>query len=133
MKAYNKGDKVTYITSWDDRGTFAYTHAIVHSCGAKRMVLTNEKSGREMGRCFTPARLESIDGLAAAGFRGTFPRLDDAQAQALCIAAGNLFVPQLRAQYERKIALANSASYADGIREYIEQLHEARATWTAEV
>ena len=41
-KRFNKGDAVTYITSWDGNGTFTFEHWTVYSSGKQQMVLVGE-------------------------------------------------------------------------------------------
>jgi len=58
---WTKGDRVTVFGSWDDEGTFWFTHATVYSCGAKQMVLTSASNlgpekNVELGRHFDPRR-----------------------------------------------------------------------------
>ena len=93
--AFKKGQEVTLITNWDSKGTFAYTHAVVYSCGQKQMVLTDAGNGREMGRNFAPApgRLQAgIEEKGGVAYHylpgGTFPRMTDEEAEAACLQAG---------------------------------------------
>lgn len=117
-KAFKKGEAVTYIADWDCKGTVYFRHAIVYSCGAKQMVLTDSTTGVEMGRNFRPIVGEII---------GTFPRMSDEAAVTKCLEAGASIVASERARFDRCLAAGHGESYNAAIREDIDQLHEPRA------
>ena len=52
---FTKGQKVTHISRWNNLGDFTYRDAIVYSCGKKRMILTDEITGEEIGRNYNPS------------------------------------------------------------------------------
>lgn len=123
MKAYKKNDEVTYIADWDEKGTFYYRHAIVHSCGNVQMVLTDAESGKEMGRHFDPTI-----GLVRNTWRGTFPRMTDEKAEKLCLSIAADRLTERRATYTRLAAIEDSsAGYKKAMLASIDELHEPRA------
>lgn len=133
-KVFKKGDKVTLISSWDRCGTAIYRHAIVYSCGAKQMVLTDEVTGEEMGRHFSPNlgsleyTFKEINGwrsYSAAG--GTFKRMTDEEALEACLKVGAEDVKYQSAHYERCLAGGHGEGYNNAIRKDIAKLHEPRA------
>ena len=83
-KDFTKGDRVTLIRDWNDKGAVYFNQAIVFSCGAKRMILTDEETGEELGRNYSPK-------LAANGALGTRPRVEGAEliAEAFAVAAAS--------------------------------------------
>ena len=52
---FTKGQKVTHISRRNNLGDFTYRDAIVYSCGKKRMILTDEITGEEIGRNYNPS------------------------------------------------------------------------------
>jgi hypothetical protein len=126
-KAFNKGDKVTHIASWDDKGTVTYRNALVHSCGMKQMILTDEATGEEIGRHFAPVLGSLEESVRRCGV--TFPRMTEEEAIAACLKVGALWV---EAERERIAACrayyANErASYHAALDEDEAKLHEPRA------
>lgn len=106
-KAFTKGDAVTLLRSWDNKGTVTYTDAIVYSCGAKRMVITCAATGRELGRQFAPVR-GSLDNVGSFNWQGVFPRMTEEQAVEACLEAGAKVVEAVRRNYaHRSDILAN--------------------------
>ena len=103
MKNFVKGQEVTYISSWDGKGTFRFTHGIVYSAGQKQMILTDAVSGEEMGRNYRP-----YIGMVV----GTFPRMTDAEATEACIKAAAGWLPTEIASHKRLIA-HNAKRYPD--------------------
>lgn len=69
-KQFTKGQKVTYFGPWNNKGVVYFTHAIVHSCGHKQMVLICEESGNVLGRHFETA-------VGEPDWGGTFPRVSE--------------------------------------------------------
>ena len=121
-KAFNKGDEVTYINDWDRKGTTYFRHAIVYSCGKKRMVLTDAETGEEIGRHFTPARAE-------IGGSGAFACMTDAEATAAALALAENILISETAHLERCLQFNDTAGegYKNAIRKSIAALHEPRA------
>lgn len=129
-KSFKKGQEVTYFVNYDRRGTVAYRHAIVYSCGAKRMVLTDAVTGKEMGRNYDPflGRMNSETiGNTIYSPGGTFPRVSDEEAEAMCLHMGAEIVRQEQEQFAHCLSLGWGEGYDRSIRKQIEQLHEPRA------
>lgn len=124
-KAFTKGERVTLIQSWDNKGTAAYRHAVVYSCGKARMVLTSEATGEEIGRNFTPAR-GNMESVAAFNWYGVFTRMTDEDAAALCLDVGARVVEAARAQYRACVARNNSPEYRAAMDKNEAELHEPR-------
>lgn len=94
--AFSKGELVTLINNWDRNGTVSFRHAVVYSCGLKRMILTDAVTGEEIGRDFQPVR--------AVGFEfGTRERLTDEAATALGLKLSEHFRTEERARLENCI------------------------------
>jgi len=121
-KAFTKGQLVTLIGSWDEQGTAYYRDAVVYSCGAKQMVLTDEATGEEIGRHFKPAVGDFDNG-------GTFPRMTQEEAEAACLVVGTNVVVRQRAHYaSRRVQFGGSCRFYDaGLNESEAKLHEPRA------
>lgn len=116
-KAFKKGDLVTYLNDWDRKGTVTFRHAIVHSCGAKQMVLTDAKTGEEMGRHFAPE-------LGTIGKPGTFPRMTTEEAQAAGLELANTILANERAHFTRCLNNPNtSEQYKAAVRKDLDSLH----------
>lgn len=114
---FTKGQRVNLIRNWDGKGTFFVTSAVVYSCGKKKMVLTNEKTGEELGRNFLPSR-----------FQYNFALVVDVSEDANAVAAEQaaLFIEYEIARYERILSnpAVGSAAYIKAIEE---DLKKARA------
>ncbi|WP_026793179.1 hypothetical protein [Pleomorphomonas oryzae] len=126
-KAFKKGDLVTLINNWDGRGTFSIQHAVVYSCGAKRMVLTDEQTGEEIGRNFQP-----VVGRGWA-LEHVFPRMaeENARAIALELGASVVMTEAVRIQSNRdRFPDSYSAEYTAG---QLARLHEPRAAFMSEL
>ena len=74
MKYYKKGQLVTVIKSWDDKGTMYIRDAVVHSCGLKRLILTDANTGEEFGDWYNP---ENCKREAEKGLPGVYDRIDE--------------------------------------------------------
>ena len=127
--AFKKGQEVTYICSWDNKGTVYFQHAVVYSCGKKQMVLTDAVSGVEMGRHYAP---EVGDVATVSGFNwgATFPRLTDAEAEVLCLQLGARIVEINREQYTVRADGTwgqKDKGYRAAMLKDIAELHEPRA------
>ena len=120
-KAFNKGDAVTYISDWDRKGSTYYRHAVIYSCGTKRVVLTDAETGEEIGRHFRPER-------AVVGAAGIFARLTDAEAIAAAIALAQNIITDETARYERCLQIDASEGYKNAIRKDLAALHAPDAT-----
>ena len=124
-KAFTKGQKVTHLASWDSKGTVTYRDAIVHSCGTKQMVLTDEATGQEMGRRFSPemGSLERVNLYLGA----TFPRMTEEEAIAASLKFGGLVVEYQRKHYAACLSSSTNARYKAAIEAEASELHEPRA------
>ena len=117
-KAFKKGDAVTFISDWDRKGTVTFRDAIVHSCGKKQMILTDEQTGEEIGRHFKP----EIGGEMG----GTFPRMTEEEAVAKGLEIAERVLAKEREHFARCLAGNNGESYDNAIRKNIAALHEPR-------
>lgn len=129
MKAFKKGELVTYIANWDGKGTFYFIHAVVYSCGNKQMVLTSEETGREMGRTYAPelATIETRD-RHTNGYNGTYLRMTDEEAHAACIEVAGRFLVSERARLDAcKANNGHHEGYSASIDRTIAMLHEPTA------
>lgn len=124
-KAFTKGDLVHYVSEWDRKGTVVIRPAIVHSCGAKRMILIDAETGQEMGRRFKPVRAER-------GKCGTFPRMDADEIEAVAMEAAQAF---LDAETKRLLHCRDvvgetaGAAYRAAIQKDLDALHEPRVEY----
>jgi hypothetical protein len=123
IETFKKSEPVTFIASWDDKGTFYYRHAVVYSCGKKEMILTDAATGEEMGRRFRP-----VVGINEDGFAGCVRRLTDAEAEAACLKLAARFVADRRALYtELADSTKHGRGYADAMKRNLAELHEPQA------
>ncbi len=119
MAAFTKNDEVTFIASWDRKGTYFYQHAVVYSCGEKQMVLTCEVTGKEMGRHYTPV---------VGDVEGTLHRLSDTAAVAQCLVAATVFLVKEKASIQRLLECnTGNIHYCKCMQEQLTELHEPRA------
>lgn len=120
MKAFKKGQAVTYITNYNRKGLFVFRQAIVHSCGKVQMVLTDAKTGQEMGRHFKP-QVGNEHG-------GTFPAITDAEAIAKCEELAAAFLIDIAAHYRRlsETGAENGEGYARAMLKNLDELGEPR-------
>jgi len=121
-KDFIKGQAVTFVQDWDRKGTVYFRHAVVFSCGTKQMVLTDAKTGEEMGRHFNPSL-----GVRYSNEGQTFPRLSDEEAIAVCLKLGAERVQSEKTRLEHCLTLGYSEDYDNATRREIAQLHEPRA------
>jgi hypothetical protein len=128
-KAFTKGQEVTYISDWDRKGTVTFRHAVVYSCGAKQMVLTDAETGEEMGRHFRPA-IGSLEVVAQGNLRampgGTFPRMTDEEAVEAGLKIAAAIQAYERELFARCLAAGNGESYNRAIQKDIDSLHDLR-------
>lgn len=132
-KAFTKGDRVTRISDWDGKGTVAIQEAIVHSCGVKRLILTDAETGEEIGRNFRAERNEPEDRITRWG--GHFaqglilPALDRDEAIKIALESGAAIVASGRAKAERRIEEeAGNEGFISAMNSKINALHEPRFT-----
>lgn len=121
MKDFTKNQKVTRIINWDRKGTFVYQDAVVYSCGHKQMVLTDEVTGEEIGRHFSPLKAE-------VGAEGTYPRLTVEEATEICLDLAAKFLDSYRAGDRKRIEnTPGQEGYHAALRREEEKLHEPEA------
>ena len=121
MPKFTKGQPVTFLQSWDDKGTVSIHELFVYSCGRKQMILVNAAGEKFAGQFFSP------DGNDAR--RQVHPRLGKAEAEAAAIALGNEIIAAQRAYMESK--LTNPAYHTESLHRGIaELLPDGRAIWS---
>lgn len=113
-----KGQAVTYIASWDDKGTSRFVHLTVHSCGAKQMVLVDDAGVKFAGCNFRPQTVQgdtawyaehNPGALQACGL--VMPRMTDDEARAAAKVHGAGVAAYEKAAKEERIAVASAADY----------------------
>lgn len=121
-KQFKKGDKVTILSSWDDAGTVYAIQAVVHSCGSKRMLLTSEATGAELGNEYHPEYLP--DHCIRWEGRKVVHRLEGSELESAGMALAEYWLKAQRAYLE---TLRNSPYYTAAWIERVEsELHEPR-------
>lgn len=130
-KAFTKGDRVTRISDWDGKGTVAIREAIVHSCGVKRLILTDAETGEEIGRNFRAERNDIEDRITrwAGGPAQGLILLVIPRDEAIVIAleSGAAIVASQRAKISRRIEqAAGNKGYIRALDREIADLHEPR-------
>jgi len=126
-KAFTKGQLVTRLAQWDHEGTVTYRHAVVYSCGVKRMVLTDAVTGEEIGRNFRP-EIGDVDNVPAHGWEGTFPRMTDEEAAELSLKVAAKIITALHEHYAERLAKwGDDRDYAAAMRAQEARIHEPRA------
>ena len=126
-KAFKKGDRVTLIRSWDGRGTAYYNQAIVHSCGLKRLILTDEETGKELGRDFPP--LNAADDPVPLGLSNSnvYHRLEGAALVAVGEELAKAEVERAREAFEKAIeTYPDDHGYCRVMARKLARLHEPR-------
>lgn len=126
-KAFKKGEKVTYIASWDNKGTFCFQQAIVESCGTKQMVLRHAETGELMGRLFRP-EIGIPHSSSVRHSSGTFKGMSDEEAREVCLQEAAIYLRWNRESIQNGIAsAAPGASYAKALERELAKLHEPEA------
>jgi hypothetical protein len=57
--AFKRGQRVFFVRPWNRKGKFVVSVLSVHSCGAKRMVLVDDRGEKFAGCNFYPQRQQS--------------------------------------------------------------------------
>ena len=111
---FKKGQKVNLIGSWDRKGRFYIQPAIVFSCGAQRMVLTNAATGDELGKNYKPQREQFGEAVVV-------PAGEDAEATAMEMAEAQLArrIPALKECVARN---PNEKGYVKAVEAEIAEL-----------
>lgn len=123
--AFKKGDLVTHFGTWDNRGTIWFRQCRVYSCGHKVMILTDVKSGEEIGREFRPVKASGLE-------LGTYEAMTDKEAESFCLPLGQAYIDQQRFHFQRCIegnltSRFSSESYREAMQKLSDELHEPRA------
>ena len=121
MKHFNKGDRVTLVQLWSrTTGAFYSREAVVYSCGAKQMVLTDAETGVEIGRNFRPEPEQYGDGIVIKT-----PGIAAAREMALAMSADWLVaeIERKRNAIERTAAQGySSPGYVKAMQDDIDNL-----------
>lgn len=121
--AFKKGQLVTVIGSWDNKGTVYYRHAVVYSCGKKQMILTDAVTGEEFGGIFRNPKVGSLDTVTSHNWNGVFLRMTDAEAEAACLIAGERVLIKMREHYANCISReSGSVHYVRAIQKDLDEL-----------
>lgn len=114
-KEFKKGEAVTLVRNWNSKGEFAVTAAIVYSCGAKQMVLTDAETGYELGRNFLPTEKQYSRALVLKA---------GVDAQAVALECAKKFIADEIAEYERRLTINHpdfTPSYKAAIARHMEE------------
>lgn len=122
IKKFKKGDLVTVISNWDSKGTVTYRHAIVHSCGPKRMTLFCETYDDCMGRNFRPD-----GGVFSLYSPLILHRLPDDEAKERCMEIARAVIKSEKDRFSKMLSEATKASHVEHYATRIAELHEPRA------
>jgi hypothetical protein len=129
-KAFAKGAEVTLFNGYDSKGTIIYNHAVVYSCGAKQMVLTDAATGNELGRHFAPVCATEEDATTrsySVGYEATFPRLTDEEATRIGLLMAARMIVNETAHYENCLSRhADYEAYCEAVRRDMALMHEPR-------
>lgn len=131
---FTKGQPVTYLQTWDNKGTVSIRDLFVYSCGKKQMILCDAQGVKFQGAHFPP------DGQLFHG--RVVARLTPAEAEAAALAIGAEVVAYETARLEGCIARHGSPEahggsvrmrdgYISAIRSNLAALHEPRFIWRA--
>ena len=133
MKAFKKGQTVIHFNSYDRKGTWCFTRAVVKSCGAKKMTLENAETGEMMGCDFAP----NADTTYQQTWKGetisvnhthfTLADMTDEEAHALCLEHARLQILDENTRFDRCISGSNNQLYIDAIERNRAELHEPRS------
>jgi hypothetical protein len=123
MKTFTKGQPVTFLQNWDDKGTVRIVGLTVYSCGKKQMVLVDDVGAKFEGRRFYPGETQH-------SYSRVVARLTKDDAVAAALALGAEIVAAERDRKEQLIArydFGEQAGYTKAMRRDIAALHEPRA------
>ena len=116
QKRFAKGDTVTLFGDWDRRGSVYYRHAVVYACGPKRMTLTCQETGDELGRNFD------------THYALVTPRMTEAEAVAHALQLAALLLESEREHFQRCLLRhSTDTGYCASIQRSLDALHEPRA------
>jgi hypothetical protein len=120
-----KGQLVTFLQNWDNKGTVRICDLVVYSCGKKQMILVDCHGEKFEGRHFYPTESQYGSGVVV-------PRLSREDAEIAALNLGETIVTMERTRMENCIAhygYPESHGYTKAVRQGIAELHEARAVW----
>ena len=118
---FTKGQQVTFLQNWDDKGTVRVVDLTVYSCGKKQMVLVDAAGAKFQGRNFRPTE-------AQHGFCRVVAKLTQADATAAALALGAEIVAAERSRFDRNLTIPGCGDgYYNAMRRDIAALHEPRA------
>ena len=120
MKTFTKGQPVTFLQNWDDKGTVRIVDLTVYSCGKKQMVLVDGSGTKFEGRHFYPGETQH-------SYSRVVARLTKDDAVAAALALGAEIVAAERDRKEQLIAcydFGEQAGYTKAMRLDIAALHE---------
>lgn len=132
-KEFKKGQAVIHFHTYDGKGTWRFTRAIVVSCGAKKMTLKNAETSAMMGCNFRPDSSRTYTtiwkGQEFVQNYGHFTLADmtDDEAHAVCIEAAKIELVDKNAHYDKCLAGGHGAGYDAAINKERAELHEPRS------
>ncbi len=117
--AFKKNDQVVVINDWDRKGTVTIRYATIHSCGLKRLILTDNETGREFGQELRPVKAEGDAG-------GVYDWMDADAAEATALQLAERILEREREHFARCLAGSHGANYDAAITKQRDELHEPR-------
>lgn len=131
-KEFKKGQLVINFSSYDGKGTWGWTRAVVKSCGNVKMTLENAETGAMMGNNFRPDSAQSYDvtwkGEVSTNWHNdvTLPDMGDDEATAKCLELAAAYLERQVAMNNRKLTMPDVYS-TEGVKQTLASLHEPRA------
>lgn len=121
MTTFTKGDRVWLINLWSHQDcSFTVREAVVYSCGAKQMILTDPATGKEIGRNFLPTTKQNHGMVVSA--------VAHDETEALNIGT-HLSADAIRSELGRlRSRIDNPSFYQPGILQDIARLEACTAT-----
>lgn len=133
MKEFKKGQPVVHFMSYDRKGTWMFTRAIVQSCGEKQMTLVNRDTAEMMGRNFRPSSARTY----TQNYGGrdhtqqyrdvTMADMTVEEAHAMCLELAAVELEHERAHFANCLAQSTSEGYTKAIEKSLSELHEPRS------
>jgi hypothetical protein len=123
-QTFAKGQQVTFLGDWDQKGTVVVRDMVVHSCGRKQMTL-HYADGTFAGRNYLPTVRQDYGGANVCA--QVHPRMTEAEAEARGLEMAAEILAYERARYERIMAIpGNTPGYLAAMRRGLGELHEPR-------
>jgi len=127
-KAFKKGDRVTAISSWDNRGTVAFIQCVVRSCGAKQLLLTIEATGKP---CDIGLWRSLVPAVATGDDMGVHHRLEGEALHSTLRAASLRFLNEERTRLNSAIKRTADhglpSNFSHAMKNTLSRLHEPRS------